>query len=304
MSRPAPLGVRFFGPGLRLQTHDACLSARMKKTVLITGTSSGFGKAAVRHFFREGWNVVATMRRPGEERELSRLPGVLVERLDVQDRATIASAIEAGIARFGRIDALINNAGFGLFGLFEATPPEKIAEQFEVNVFGVMDVTRAILPHFRQNRGGLILNISSGAGVFTLPMLSLYCASKFALEGFSEALSYELASQGIIVKIIEPGGVVSTNFGQRSGEESAQNGAVADYDPFVAQTLAVFAGLRAARLATEEGVAQVIYDAATDGTSRLRYVATDDIKPLVSARRETSEQDYIAFMRARFGPKA
>jgi NAD(P)-dependent dehydrogenase (short-subunit alcohol dehydrogenase family) len=270
----------------------------MKKTVLITGTSSGFGKAAVRHFSREGWNVVATMRRPEEERELSRLPGVLVERLDVQDRSSIAPAIDAGIARFGRIDALVNNAGFGLFGLFEATTPEKIAEQFEVNVFGVMDVTRAILPHFRQNRGGLILNISSGAGVFTLPMLSLYCASKFALEGFSEALSYELASQGIVVKIIEPGGVVSTNFGQRSGEEAAQNGAVAT------RTLAVFAGLRAARLATEEGVAQVIYDAATDGTSRLRYVATDDIKPLVSARRETSEQDYIAFMRARFGPKA
>lgn len=276
----------------------------MKKTVLITGTSSGFGKAAVRHFAREGWNVIATMRRPGEEKELSQLDGVLVTRLDVQDRATIAAAVEAGIARFGRIDALVNNAGFGLFGLFETTTPEKIAEQFQVNVFGVMDVTRALLPHFRQNKGGVILNISSGAGVFTLPMLSLYCASKFALEGFSEALSYELASQGIIVKIIEPGGFLSTNFGQRSGAEAAQNGALADYDAFVAHTLGVFAGLRAARLATEESVAQVIYDGATDGTRRLRYVATEDIKPLVSARRETSEENYIALMRTRFAPKA
>jgi NAD(P)-dependent dehydrogenase (short-subunit alcohol dehydrogenase family) len=276
----------------------------MKKTVLITGTSSGFGKAAARHFAREGWNVIATMRRPEEEQDFSQLDGVLVTRLDVQDRATIAAAIEAGIARFGRIDALVNNAGFGLFGLFETTTPEKIAEQFDVNVFGVMDVTRAILPHFRQNKGGVILNISSGAGIFTLPMLSLYCASKFALEGFSEALSYELASQGIVVKIIEPGGVLSTNFGQRSGAESAQNGALADYDAFVAHTLGVFAGLRAARLATEESVAQVIYDAATDGTGQLRYLATEDIKPLVSARRETSEEQYIAFMRARFAPKA
>jgi len=275
----------------------------MKKTVLITGTSSGFGKAAARHFAREGWNVVATMRRPEEERELGQLDGVLVARLDVQDRTTIAAAMEAGIARFGRIDALVNNAGFGLFGLFETTTPEKIAEQFEVNVFGVMDVTRAVLPHFRQNKGGVILNISSGAGIFTLPMLSLYCASKFALEGFSEALAYELASQGIVVKIIEPGGVISTNFGQRSGVESALNGTLADYDAFVAHTLGVFAGLRAARLATEESVAQVIYDAATDGTGRLRYLATEDIKPLVSARRETSEENYIAFMRARFAPK-
>lgn len=276
----------------------------MKKTILITGTSSGFGKATARHFARQGWNVVATMRRPEEERELSQLADVLVTRLDVQDRATIAAAIEAGIARFGRIDALVNNAGFGLFGLFEATPREKIAEQFEVNVFGVMEVTRAILPHFRWNKAGLILNIGSGAGVFTLPMLSLYCASKFALEGFSEALSYELASQNIVVKIIEPGGVVSTNFGQRSGAEAAQNVALPDYDAFVAHTQTVFAGLRAARLATEDDVAQVIYDAATDGTDRLRYVATEDIKPLVRARRETSEQDYIALMRARFGPKA
>src|ERR1700722_15037867 len=112
-----------------------------------------------------------------------------------------------------------------------------------------MDVTRAVLPQMRKQKSGVILNISSGAGIFTLPMLSLYCASKFALEGFSEALAYELASQGIVVKIIEPGGVISTNFGQRSGAESALNGTLADYDAFVAHTLGVFAGLRAARLA-------------------------------------------------------
>jgi short-subunit dehydrogenase len=172
-----------------------------------------------------------------------------------------------------------------------------------VNVFGVMDVTRSILPHFRENKGGLILNISSGAGVFTLPMLSLYCASKFALEGFSESLSYELASQNIVVKIIEPGGVISTNFGKRSGAEAAYNASLKDYDTFVAVTNAVFAGLRAARLATEEDVAKVIFEAATDGTSQLRYLATADIAPLVKARRETSEQEYIALMRSRFSSK-
>jgi NAD(P)-dependent dehydrogenase (short-subunit alcohol dehydrogenase family) len=274
----------------------------MKKTVLITGASSGFGKTAAKLFAGNDWNVVATMRTPDNEKDLVGLSDVLVTRLDVQDRMSINEAIEVGIARFGRIDALINNAGFGLFGVFEATPREKVQEQFEVNVFGVMDVTRAILPHFRKNQGGLIINVSSGAGVFTLPMLSLYCASKFALEGFSESLSYELASQDIIVKIVEPGGVISTNFGKRSGEEAAHNAALADYDRFVAGANALFANLRTQRKASEEDVAKVIFSAATDGTDQLRYVATEDIMPLVKARRETSEQQYIEFMRWRYQP--
>ncbi|MGD1020826.1 MAG: SDR family oxidoreductase [Verrucomicrobiia bacterium] len=272
----------------------------MKKTVLITGTSSGFGKAAAKLFATNGWNVVATMRNPGEQTDLVDTNDVMVTRLDVQDRDSIGKAIEAGIARFGTIDTLINNAGFGLFGVFEATSTEKIREQFDVNVFGVMDVTRAILPYFRKNKSGLIINVSSGAGIFTLPMLSLYCASKFALEGFSESLSYELASQNIIVKIVEPGGVISTNFGKRSGEEAAQNTSIADYAAFVTRTNAVFAGLRGERRATEADVAKVIFEAATDGTNQLRYVATADIVPLVKARRETSEKEYIELMRARF----
>jgi NAD(P)-dependent dehydrogenase (short-subunit alcohol dehydrogenase family) len=272
----------------------------MKKTVLITGTSSGFGKATTRHFVQHGWNVVATMRRPEREQELTGLSDVLVTRLDVQDGQSITDSIQAGIARFGRIDAVVNNAGFGLFGLFEATPVKKIQEQFDVNVFGVMNVTQGILPHFRKNKSGLILNVSSGAGVFALPMISLYCASKFALEGFSESLSYELASQNITVKIIEPGGVISTNFGKRSGEEAANNSPLMDYAAFVADTNAIFAGLRAARLANEDDVAKVIFEAAIDGTNQLRYVATADIAPLVKARRETSEEDYIALMRSRF----
>jgi NAD(P)-dependent dehydrogenase (short-subunit alcohol dehydrogenase family) len=246
---------------------------------------------------------VATMRAPEQEKDLVGLSDVLVTRLDVQDRESIQLAIEEGIAHFGKIDALINNAGFGLFGVFEAISREKVQEQFNINVFGVMDVTRAILPHFRKNKRGLIINVSSGAGVFTLPMLSLYCASKFALEGFSESLSYELASQNIVVKIVEPGGVLSTNFGKRSGAEAAQNASLPDYDTFVAGANAIFASLRGQRLATEESVAKVIFTAATDGTDQLRYVATEDILPLVKARRETSEEQYIEFMRSKYLPR-
>ncbi|MEI9863931.1 MAG: SDR family NAD(P)-dependent oxidoreductase [Limisphaerales bacterium] len=131
-------------------------------------------------------------------------------------------------------------------------------------------------------------------------MISLYCASKFALEGFSESLSYELASQNIKVKIIEPGGVLSTNFGKRSGAEAAQNTTPPDYNSFVASANRLFAELRASRLATEDDVARVIFTAATDGTDQLRYVATADIIEWVKARRETSEAEYIAFMRSRF----
>jgi NAD(P)-dependent dehydrogenase (short-subunit alcohol dehydrogenase family) len=275
----------------------------MKQTVLITGTSSGFGKTSAKYFAARGWNVIATMRQPEAEKDLQLIPDILVTKLDVTDTATISKAVETGIARFGRIDAVINNAGFGLFGLFETTPVEKVREQFEVNLFGVMNVIRELLPHFRKNKQGLILNVSSGAGVFALPMISFYCASKFALEGFSESLSYELASQNIRVKIIEPGGVLSTNFGKRSGTEAAQNLPLRDYDAFVAATNQVFAGLRANRLATEEDVAKVIFEAATDGTDRLRYVATPDIEPLVKARRETSESNYIATMCSQLSPK-
>lgn len=276
----------------------------MTGTVLITGCSTGFGEATARLFAARGWNVVATMRRPEAGADLAALDNVLVTRLDVQDPASIDAAVAAAVERFGRVDVLVNNAGFGLFGVFESTPRAKVQEQFDVNVFGVMDVTRALLPHFRANRSGVIVNVSSGAGVFALPMISLYCASKFALEGFSESLSYELADLGIAVKIVEPGGVTSTSFGQRSGLEASQGAVPPDYEPFVAAANEVFAGLRASRAdATSEEVAEVIFTAATDGTDRLRYVATEDIKPLVAARRETSEADYLAFMRARVAPR-
>jgi NAD(P)-dependent dehydrogenase (short-subunit alcohol dehydrogenase family) len=229
---------------------------------------------------------------------------MLVTRLNVQDRDSIKQAIETGIARFGRIDALINNAGYGQYGLFEAIPREKIQEQFDVNVFGVMDVTRAILPHFRKNQGGLIINISSGAGIFTLPMISLYCASKFALEGFSEALAFELASQNIVVKLVEPhGGVTSTSFSERAGQDNADDASLTDYDNFVAHTKEAFANMTAARTTSADEVAKVIYDAATDGTDRLRYLVGDDSRGFIKARQELSDQDYVDFMRSRFQPK-
>ena len=271
------------------------------KTILITGASSGIGQATARYFAASGWNVIASMRTPDREKGLDDQDHILVTRLDVQDRDSIATAINAGIARFGKIDALINNAGFSLFGAFETIPPEKIQEQFAVNVIGVMDVTRAILPHFRQNRDGLIINISSRAGLIGLPLISLYCATKHALEGFSESLAYELASQNIVVKIVEPsGGVIGTSFSERMNRESVADAGVADYNAFVARAGAVFAGLQAARKTSADEVAKAIHDAATDGTHRLRYFTGEDTGDFVRAKREMSGQEQIDFMRSRF----
>jgi NAD(P)-dependent dehydrogenase (short-subunit alcohol dehydrogenase family) len=270
----------------------------MSKTVIITGASSGFGKATARYFASQGWNVVATMRTPEQETELTQLPNVLVTRLDVQDPATIAPALEAGLARFGQLDVLVNNAGFGTFGVFESASDAQIRRQFEVNVLGLMAVTQAVLPHFRAQRSGTIVNISSFGGRVTVPLGTLYNASKFAVEGFSEALSYELAPLGIGVKLIEPGGV-HTNFGTTSA--TMIQSSLPEYAP-VLSTFREYYGKATEGVArsSADDVAQAIYQAATDGTSQLRYVVGADAERYIQARQTPSDQAYLRIMRGYF----
>lgn len=180
-------------------------NVKMNKTVLITGTSSGIGRASVLKFNNEGWNVIATMRTPKNETELTKLENVEVIALDVQKPETIQNAIEKGIQRFGKIDAIVNNAGFAVFGVFELSSEEQVSKIFDTNVYGPMRVLRAILPHFRIQRCGTVINISSQGGRITFPTCSIYHATKFALEGLTEALAYELIPFNIKTKIIEPG---------------------------------------------------------------------------------------------------
>ncbi|WP_286612140.1 SDR family oxidoreductase [Variovorax jilinensis] len=276
------------------------------KTVLITGASSGFGEAVALRFAKVGWNVVATMRDPSAAGpELGSWPNLLATRLDVQDRQTIASAIEEGIQRFGGIDVVVNNAGYGLFGIFEGVSREAIHAQFDVNVFGAMDVVRAILPHFRSKGSGMIVNVSSGAGAIGFPMASIYSASKFALEGWSEGLSYELDSIGIKVKIVEPGGATRTNFMQRTGAESGRQQPIEDYAPFLRSIGTLYEGMgSSADPDAVEKVAAAIFTAATDGSNQLRYSPTDDIQPILNARRSSSEQAYRSLTLGIFTPKA
>ena len=174
------------------------------KTILITGASSGIGKATARLFQRTGWNVVATMRSPDNETELGTLENTLVTRLDVTEPASIDEAVEAAIDRFGTIDVLLNNAGYGAYGPLEAFPMERIKRQFDTNVIGLIATTQSALRHMRAARSGIIVNISSIGGQMTFPLGTLYHGTKFAVEGLSEALHYELEPLGIRVKIIEP----------------------------------------------------------------------------------------------------
>ena len=169
----------------------------MANTILITGASSGIGKSTAKYFQEKGWNVVATMRNPQADTELTELENVLVTRLDVQDSDSIARAVRLSIETFGKIDVLLNNAGYGAFGVLEATPMEKIRRQFDVNVFGLVETTKAVIPHFRAKRSGTIINVSSIGGKVTFPLGSLYHATKFAVEGLSEAMSYEMAPIGV-----------------------------------------------------------------------------------------------------------
>ncbi|MGE9310502.1 SDR family oxidoreductase [Niabella sp. CJ426] len=275
----------------------------MNKTVLITGTSSGFGASAANFFAENGWNVIATMRDTGKASGLSNSENIFVTRLDVEDTASIQSAIDAGIKRFGKIDVLVNNAGYGLFGIFESAGREAIQNQFSVNVFGAMDVTRAILPHFRGNKSGVIINVSSGAGAIGFPMASIYSASKFALEGWSEGLRYELASVGIKVKVIEPGGAPQTGFLSRVGGESAGLQPINDYLPFLEQTAKMFQSMASGSdTDAVEKVVAAIYESATDNSTRLRYSPTQDIQPILNARRSSSEEAYQQFTTSIFTP--
>lgn len=270
----------------------------MAETILITGASSGIGRATALLFAGRGWNVVATMRDPSAAAELSSHDNVLVAPLDVTDGASIAGAVDVAFARFGHIDVLVNNAGFAVIGALEAIPLDTIKRQFAVNVFGLMSATQAVLPHFRDRSRGLIINVSSIVGRFTYPLGSVYDASKFAVEGFSEALRFELAAIGVRVKLIEPG-LIATDFGTRS-MEFLNDEALAPYQPVVEAM-----GRMAARFmeAAEpaELVADTIWTAAHDPEDRLRYPAGEAARRAIEEWVRLGDERFHALTRDRFG---
>ena len=239
----------------------------MEKTILITGASSGIGRTAALYFAEQGWQVVATMRTPERADKHLNQPNIFIIALDVTDDDSIATAIAAAQHRFGKIDVLLNNAGYGLFGAFEAMSPEQIEKQLRTNVYGLMRVTQLVIPVMRAQGKGVILNVSSVGGRMAFPYASAYNATKFAVEGFSEGLRYELAKYHIRVKVIEPGGI-NTDFSSRS-LVLAKNDV---YRQSVDKMMAFMEKL-SKKLPGPEHVAKVIFRAATDRSQRLRYLA-------------------------------
>lgn len=267
-------------------------------TILITGASSGIGKATALRFQSEGWNVIATMRDPAAGADLAALDNVLVARLDVTDSASIATAVNDGIARFGRIDTLLNNAGYGAYGPLEAFSIDRIRRQFDTNVIGLLEVTKAILPHMRTNRAGTIVNISSIGGQITFPLGTLYHGTKFAVEGLSEALHYELEPLGIRVRIVEPG-MIKTDFGGRSFD-FAMDEALTDYAP-TAQAMGRLFGKLAAKPSAPEVVADVIWQAANESGDRLRFHAGPDAEALLGRRKLEDDKSFLGSIKALMG---
>lgn len=252
----------------------------MNKVILITGASSGIGKETAKLFQTKNWNVAATMRSPEKAEDLQHIADVETFRLDVTDGDSIKQAIKDVLEKFGRIDAVVNNAGYGLVGAFEAATEEQIRRQFETNVFGVMNVTREILPYFREQKRGFIVNVTSMGGRVTFPLYSLYHATKWAVEGFSESLQYELEQFNIRVKIIEPG-PIKTDFYERSMDLTKKEGLTA-YDYFIDKAMP---NMQKAGEDAPDGriVAETIYEAVTDGSKKMRYHANS--KMVLTARK-------------------
>ncbi|MEU0465330.1 MULTISPECIES: SDR family oxidoreductase [unclassified Amycolatopsis] len=277
------------------------MSTEIRKTVLITGSSSGFGKATAELFLDRGWNVVATARRPLPEDHLGpATEHLLTPVLDITDPDSIQAALRDALARFGRLDCVVNNAGAGLFSVFESTPMATVRALFETNVFGMMQVTQAALPILAA-QGGRLIAISSGAGIVPEPLLSVYSATKFAVEGFTESLRYEAAARGVSVKLVEPGLVRGTNFLARTAESAQAVPVPAGYEPLVRQVMGAFEQEGPYRLATARTVAEAVVTAAEDDSTQLRYLVGEDVEFSARMRRETSEKDYNDWALARVG---
>lgn len=245
------------------------------KTVLITGCSSGYGLETARYFHTKGWNVIATMRQPR--------PGLLpvsdrmqLLALDVTQAESVAAAIQAA----GPIDALVNNAGIGVVGAFEATPMATAREVFDTNTFGAMAMMQAVIPQFRERRAGVIVNVTSSVALAAMPLAGVYTASKTAVEGLTGSVAFELAAFNVRVKLVEPGYAPTTRFAA-NGDARMQGLIPESYVPFAQPIFEAFG--KPAATTRESDVAEVVWQAVNDTSSRLRFAAGADAVALAQS---------------------
>lgn len=281
-----------YWPENRLTFVSNIYRNKMTKTIFITGASSGIGKATAKYFAAKGWKVIATMRKPENEKELIHLANVTVLPLDVTNLEQIRETTQKALA-LGDIDVVFNNAGFALLGVLESITDEQVVDQMETNFLGVVRVTKAFIPYFRKKGSGLFITTSSSAGLMGFPISSMYDASKWAIEGWSESLSYELGEVGIGIKTIEPGMVATEGIEQL----------VLVKHPAYSSLVDKFAALLAPNenISRPEHIAEVVYGAATDGTNTLRYVCGEDAKTLYGQRLAAGDEGFRAGLKQMFG---
>lgn len=255
------------------------------KTIFITGASTGLGKATAKLFQSNGWNVIATMRNPESETELTQLENVTVLPLDVTNLGQIQSTVKKAL-EISDIDLVFNNAGYGLIGPLEALNDDQIVKQLNTNLLGVIRVTQAFIPYFREKRKGMFITTTSIGGLIAFPLGSTYHATKWALEGWSESLAYELNTFGIDVKTVSPGGI-KTDFVSRSLDMGTQP----EYQEMVDKLFSSMEGMMEAASEPVQ-IAEVVYEAATDGKNKLRYVAGEDANAIYAQRLELGDEAF------------
>lgn len=255
------------------------------KTIFITGASTGLGKAAAQLFQNNGWKVIATMRNPEAAADLAALENVTVLPLDVTNPEQIKSTVKQAL-ELGDIDVVYNNAGYGLIGPLEALSDDQIVKQLNTNLLGVIRITQAFIPYFREQEKGMFISTTSIGGLVAFPLASTYHATKWALEGWSESLAFELNRLGIDIKTVSPGGI-KTDFVSRS-LDSASSPA---YEDMTNSLFSKMEGMMEAA-STPQQIAAVVYEAATDGKKQLRYVAGEDAKAIYAQRLELGDEAF------------
>ena len=272
-----------------------------QKVAIVTGSSSGIGYATSLLLARNGFHTYATMRNIGRSADVQeiaykeRLPLEVIQ-LDVNDDASIRDSIEKVESENERIDVLVNNAGYGLVGAFEDLSVEEIKSQFETIFFGVIRLTQQVLPIMRKQKSGTIVNISSGAGRIGFPGMSAYVSSKFALEGLSESMSYELEPFGIKVVIIEPG-VIRTNFKKNSvmSKKSLDNSSISPYSSIIQKIDSSISSMVEHATPPEE-VAKTILHATISNNPELRYLVGNDMIMMAETKKSMSDEDFRKMM--------
>jgi short-subunit dehydrogenase len=271
------------------------------KVAIVTGSSSGIGYATSLLLARNRFHTYATMRnieKSGDIQEIAnkeRLPLQVIQ-LDVNDDASIRNSIKRIERENERIDVLINNAGYGLVGAFEDLSVGEIKSQFETNFFGVIRLTQQVLPIMRKQKSGTIVNVSSGAGRIGFPGMSAYVSSKFALEGLSESMSYELELFGIKVIIVEPG-IIRTNFKKNSvmSKKSLDNSSISPYSTIIQKIDSSISSIVEHATPPEE-VANAIMHAITSNNPELRYLVGNDMIMMAETKKSMSDEDFRKMM--------